>query len=130
MTIRTPSTEAETYNWWRRTVAGERVPRVEDDPQPGFYKTRSVRGGPFVPVAIWLEQEIDDETGELTAPERLAAVCNGEPKGEAWIFRNWTYLRAVSAEAYDALTGARDRHEEMAATHARINVAEMPAIRP
>lgn len=128
--IRAPSTEAEAFAWWRDTLAGKRPPRHEDQPEPGFYKTRMVRGGPWVPVAIWLEQTIDPETGELTEPETLAAICNGEPKGPRWLARNWTYLRPVSAEDYDALTGARDRHEEMAATHARLNLAAMPAIRP
>ncbi|WP_166461941.1 hypothetical protein [Paracoccus alkanivorans] len=80
MPIRCPTPRDQQYDFWQRSVAGERVPRTEDDPQPGFYKTRMVRNGPFVPVEIWLEQEIDPETGELTADERLRAICNGNAR--------------------------------------------------
>lgn len=125
--IRRPSTEAEAFDWWRRSVAGERVPRIEDEPQPGYYKRRMVKGGPWVPVAIWLEQDIDPETGELTAPEEMRCIVNGLPADPV---RTWPFCRPITAETYDALTGSRDRHEEMAATHARLNLAAMPAITP
>lgn len=128
--IRRPTTETEAYGWWRDTLAGLHPPRHEDEPQCGFFKTRSVRGGPFVGVAIWLEQAIDPETGELTEPETLAAICNGETKRPAWIVRNWTYLRPITAEEYDALTGARNSIEEMAATHARLDLGAMAPIAP
>lgn len=86
-----------------------------------------VRGGPFLGVAIWLDQEIDAETGELTAPEELRAICNGKPVDPLHV---WPYARAISEREYDALTGARDSFEEIAATHAAVNLAEMAAIRP
>ncbi|MGP9804064.1 hypothetical protein [Paracoccus sp. NSM] len=125
--IRQPTTRAAQYDHWQRSVAGERVPRIEDEPQPGFYKRRFVRGGPFVPVEIWLEQQIDPETGELTADEELRAVCNGERCNPYTV---WSYCRAISLEEYDALTGARDAIADMAATHVSINLAEMAPIRP
>lgn len=125
--IRQPTTKAEQYDWWRRTVSGERVPRVEDEPKPGFYKRRMVRGGPFVPVEIWLEQEIDPETGELTADERLMAVCNGQLCDPVKV---WTYARAISAEEYDALTGVRERIPDMAVIDAAMDLGRMAAIRP
>ena len=73
--IRQPTDLDDTLEWWRRTVSGERVPRIEDEPQCGFYKRRFVRGGPFVPVAIWLHQEIDPETGELETQEETAVAA-------------------------------------------------------
>ncbi|MGN7869586.1 hypothetical protein [Paracoccus sp. 22332] len=128
--IRRPTTEAEAYRWWRETLAGLRPARHEDDPQCGFYKTRIVRGGPWVGVAVWLEQSIDPETGDLTEPETLAAICNGQPKRPAWIHRNWTYFRPITSEDYDALIGVQSRIEEMAATHARLDLAAMAPIAP
>ena len=127
MPIRQPTSRAVQYDWWQRTVAGERTPRTEDDPQPGFYKIRMVRNGPFVPVEIWLEQEVDPETGELTADERLRAICNGEPRDPVKI---WLYCRAISAEEYDGLTGAHISIPTMAATHVAVDLASMAAIRP
>lgn len=125
--IRQPSTEAEAYRWWRDTLAGLRPPWHEDDPQPGFYKRRMVKGGPWVPVAIWIEQELDEETGELAAPEELRCIVNGQPTDPV---RTWTFCRAISAAEYDALTGARASIEEMAATHARLDLGGMDPIAP
>ena len=125
--IRQPTDLDAAYAWWRRSVSGERVPRIEDEPMPGYFKRRMVRGGPFVPVAIWLEQEIDPETGELTAPEELRAISNGQPTDPV---RAWLYARPISLAEYDAMTGLRDKIPEMAATHAAVNLAEMAAIRP
>lgn len=125
--IRQPTDLDDTLEWWRRTVSGERVPRIEDEPQCGFYKRRFVRGGPFVPVAIWLHQEIDPETGELTAPEELRAIENGRPIDP---LRAWIYARAISEPEYGALTGVRDHHEFMAATHVAVDLGKIAPIRP
>lgn len=125
--IRQPSNLDEAYSWWRRSVAGERVPRIEDEPMPGYFKCRMVRGGPFVPVAIWLDQEIDAETGELTQPEELRAIANGRPVDPG---RVWTYARPISEAEYEALTGIRDHHEFMAATHVAVALGELAPLRP
>ena len=125
--IRRPTSEADALLWWRRSVSGERVARIEDEPQCGFFKARMVRGGPFVGVAIWLEQDIDPETGELTAPEEMRAMMNGRMTDP---IRAWNFARPISREEYDALTGIRDRVEEMAATHVAIDLGRMAAIRP
>ncbi len=125
--IRQPSSHAALYDFWRRSVAGERVPRVEDEPQCGYFKRRMVRGGPFVPVEIWMEQDIDPETGELTAPERLRAICNGNLCNPV---TTWTYCRPISASEYDGLTGAHASIPDMAATHVAIDLGQMAAIRP
>ncbi|QRZ14699.1 hypothetical protein JWJ88_17190 [Paracoccus methylovorus] len=125
--IRQPTSKAAQYDFWRRTVAGERVPRFEDGPEPGFYKRRMVRGGPFVPVEIWLVQEIDPITGELTADERFEAICNGQLCDPMAV---WTYCRAISAEEYDALTGVRERIPDMAVIEAALDLGRMAAIRP
>lgn len=44
---------APTYDYWQNALAGNFGPVHEGDPQPGFYRRRLVRNGPFVPVAIW-----------------------------------------------------------------------------
>lgn len=125
--IRQPTPRAAQYAFWQRAVAGERVPRHEDEPQPGFYKRRYVRGGPFVPVEIWLEQEIDPETGELTADEVLRAICNAERCNPLTV---WPYCRPIPLTEYDALTGARDTITDMAATHVAIDLGQMAPLRP
>ena len=125
--IRRPTPDAVAYDFWRRSVAGERVPRVEDDPQPGFYKRRIVKGGPFVPVEIYIERETDTDTGDLTADERLAAIQNTKPVDPGKV---WTYCRPISREEYDALIGARDSIMEMHFEQDRIDLGRMASIRP
>ncbi|MDB6178972.1 hypothetical protein PAF17_15885 [Paracoccus sp. Z330] len=125
--IRQPTSAEDQYSFWRRSVSGERVARIEDDPQPGFYKRRMVKDGPFVPVEIWMDQEIDPITGELTAPETYLAICNAHPCDPLEV---WTYCRPISAEEYDALTGARQSIPAMADTHTKIDLGQLAAIRP
>ena len=91
------------------------------------FSAYSLRGGPFVPVAIWLEQEIDPDTGELTAPEELRAIVNGVPADPV---RAWIYARPISEREYEALTGVRDHHEFMAATHVAVDLGKIAPLRP
>lgn len=92
-----PTTTA--YEWHRRAMAGENPP-VTYEPQCGWYVKRDRPGGPFVPCSIYLEQPIDEETGELLGDEVLLCECGGEhcDPMEAW---SWLAKRAVSKEEYD-----------------------------
>lgn len=125
--IRQPTGVDAQYAFWRRASAGERVPTIEDEPHPGLYRMRMVKGGPWVPVEIWLEQEIDAETGELVTDEVLRATCDGAPRDPVSI---WTRCRAVSEGEYEALIAAKAGIEEMEATHVAVDLHQMAAIRP
>lgn len=43
----------DDYQFWRDALAGKPVEINEHNPQPGYYKIRDGKGGPWVPVAIW-----------------------------------------------------------------------------
>lgn len=103
-----PTTTA--YEWHRKAMAGEN-PAVTYEPQCGFYLKRDpppldpvtrepVGKGPFVPCSIWLEQPVDDETGELLGDEVLLCECGGveTDAAEAW---SWLAKRPISKEEYD-----------------------------
>lgn len=75
------------YTYWHKALAltdGKRaVSRDEmkelgliDEPQPGFYRRRMTRGGPFVPVAIW------------PSGDDMVATTDGKPvdAGEVWTY--------------------------------------------
>jgi hypothetical protein len=64
----------------------------EGDPQPGFYRKRQFKDGPFVPVAIW------------HAEHGMVALANGTPANPSEI---WTFCaRNPIAEAtYHAISG-------------------------
>lgn len=118
--MRQPTTTAVAYAWWRAALRDPSTPRHDGEPQAGFYQTRMVRGGPFVAVRIWLEQETD-ENGELVADEKLRAELNGERRDPAAI---WTFCRPISRAAYDALAGLKSTVPFMAATRAAIDITE------
>ena len=76
--MRQPTPDDAAYAHWQSALAGQRMPVHEDEPQSGFYRMRLVKGGPFVPVAIWIDKQVDEVTGELTDDERLVALANGK----------------------------------------------------
>ncbi|MCZ4270931.1 hypothetical protein [Maritalea porphyrae] len=69
------------FEWWRRSVNGEKLPLHESPAECGYYKMRDRRGlnadlapakRPFIAVAIWR-----GEDGELQA-ERAGTPINVE----------------------------------------------------
>lgn len=74
-----------------------------NSPQVGFYKRRLVRGGAFVPVHVWLEEDIDPDTGELVGDSKLCCSVDGR---EACAEDHWLYIcdQAISEKQFDYMT--------------------------
>ena len=87
--MRTPTPDSIAYRWHRDMLAGDRPATHDGDPQCGWFKTRLIKGGPWVPARIWIEREIDHETGELCGPEEYRCEINGESKDPMIA---WSYL--------------------------------------
>lgn len=75
------------YSYWQNALKGIQTPIYADYPQLGFYKKRNFKNGPFVPVAIFYQDE------ELTC---LVAGKKADP------YAVWTYCasHAVSEAEY------------------------------
>lgn len=79
------------------------APISDGDPQCGRFKMRQDRNGPWLPVAIYLQQEFDPETGELTGDEKLVATVGGKghaanrDANEIWL---WCSKHPVSESSY------------------------------
>ena len=86
--------------WWRASLSGESPDCQEDDPQCGWYRYQAAKGGPWVPVRIYVVRDIDPDTGELTGPEVIAAEAFAEPIDPIKI---WTWVRPISKAEYDRL---------------------------
>lgn len=59
-----------------------------DEPRAGFYKTRLVKGGPWVGAQIFWQWPTDPHTGEhLDRSPTMIALINGEARElyEAWV---------------------------------------------
>ena len=57
----------------------------EGNPQPGFYRKRHFKDGPFVPVAIWSQDGgmVALVNGDVADPSDIWSFCARNPIGEA-----------------------------------------------
>jgi hypothetical protein len=121
--IRRPSTVAQIYAWHRAAIAGA-APAIHDGlPEAGWYMRRMVKGGPWVPVRIYVVRDIDPETGELTAPERMVAEIGGKQEDPA---PHWTHLSPISWEQYDNLIYRQSMIPAMAEPRQKIDLTKEP----
>lgn len=67
-------------------------------PTPGFYTTTLVRGGPTLPVRIFIVREFD-EAGDQMADDVIKCIVDGR---EADWRKHWPYCAAkpITAEQY------------------------------
>lgn len=123
--MRHPTAAATLLAYWKAALAGEAPPVHDGCPECGWYKTKLVKGGPWVAVRIFIDRYVDDETGELVSPEIYRAVVGGESRDPAPI---WTFLTAISREEHERLEDARKNNLTMAATHAAIDLTLEPSL--
>ncbi len=85
---------------------GDAAPLHEDEPVPGFYRTRRFRGGPYEPVAIWRDADGLNVLcgGRPVEVEKVWPHCARRPIPHSWYLavaergENWPDLDAVVAE--------------------------------
>lgn len=80
------------YSWWQRAIAGEKIggptlPIYEGEPQPGFFRRRISRAGPYTGVAIF------EHDGKLVAVQDKKAA---DPL-EIW---TWVAKYPITEAAY------------------------------
>lgn len=124
--MREPTPDDRLYAWHRAAIAGLQPPIHEGQPECGWFKRRIVKGGPWVPVEVFVRREIDPDTGELEGPEVLVASYDDRIVPAHTI---WTFLTPISRVEFDALV---QRHRDlpvMQATHVKLDLTEEP-IRP
>lgn len=76
-TIKMPKV-AVPLAWWEKAC---RIPpgmKYQDEPQSGFYKTKLVKGGHWVPARIWRETEKDFETDKPTGFDVVHCEVDGK----------------------------------------------------
>lgn len=85
----------ETNEWagWQALLAGNLVNTDPNEPFTGFYRTRRIKDGPFVPVAYWRENG------------KLMCVIDGKVQSEERAIDQWIYCvrNPISHEAYIAV---------------------------
>ena len=105
-----PTTDAKALEWHSNVMLGveaEATVVFNEEPECGWFLVRLVKDGPLLPARIWLEQDIDDDTGELLDDEKLRCqVIYLDKDPEEWWPRLCT--RPISQERYDYLMALGD----------------------
>ncbi len=123
--IRQPSSEGQLLAWHRAALAGHEPERHEGDPQCGWFKMRLTKGGHWVPVTVWCDQDVDEETGELTSDEVMRADVFGDDKPADEI---WTHLTPISREEHDHLWDHLLRNQHRINSMAPVDVGAAPTL--
>lgn len=83
-----------------------------NDPRPGHYRRRLVKGGPMVPARIWIiDGDRDPDTGELTSDQKVCCVVwfeDGPREVDAW--EHWSFLAGnpISKADFDSMVATTD----------------------
>lgn len=86
-----------------------------DSPQPGYYKTRLVRNGPFVPARVWFNVPERDEAGDLLDDEGLMMEIDGQRiNGEQTINEKWLWMygNPIDKQEYDFMIADSDHAKQ------------------
>jgi hypothetical protein len=78
------------FSWWRTALSGPIGPVHDNDPQPGYYRTKRRGGGKAQPVAIWHDGE------------RLRAIRDGIDVDPSTIW-TWCCMHPIPYETYVAV---------------------------
>ncbi|MEM7045959.1 MAG: hypothetical protein AAF543_24365 [Pseudomonadota bacterium] len=95
--MREPTPASEIYRWHAGALGCERAPKFEGHVEAGWFKLRLVKGGPWIPVHIWLEQITDGE-GRLAAPEEYRCTVNGKTRNPHRVFFDKNLIPIAVAE--------------------------------
>lgn len=123
--IRQPSSFTRLYAWHKAAICGEHAPRHEGWPECGWFKMRYVKNGPWVPVRIFVDRDMDPDTGELTRDENLRIEIEGIDNGDDPA-RWWTYLTTITQAEFNRLMDAPLRDPRMMDGRARIDLSHTP----
>jgi hypothetical protein len=133
--MRNPTTAAAVLEWHTEAMRqiDMRLPHdvVNDDPQCGWFECRLVAGGPMLPARIWMEDDIEDVTGELLDEPKLRCQVVFVDKDP---IEFWSSLakRPITQERYDQMMELGDWIAEWAPgdplnePHKRIQARNIP----
>lgn len=93
-----------------------------DLPQPGFFKTRAIRSGPWIPCELRYNQPLDPETGDPLDRSFMweafrDGVSIGSPSPDptrAGVMAVWPYWHAITEDEFRYLTELRKWQRENA----------------
>ena len=94
-----------THTYWQNALSGNFGAVHENDPQCGYYRMRKGRGGPWVPVAIWLEDRGSLRQGQNSINSdsgKLVCLVDGVERN-AYDVWTWVCRYPIAYETYMAV---------------------------
>jgi len=94
-----------THTYWQNALSGNFGAVHENDPQCGYYRMRKGRGGPWVPVAIWLEGQGSLRQGQNSINSdsgKLVCLVAGMERN-AYDVWTWVCRYPIAYETYVAV---------------------------
>ena len=94
-----------THTYWQNALSGNFGAVHENDPQCGYYRMRKGRGGPWVPVAIWLEDHGSVRQGQNSINSdsgKLVCLVDGVERN-AYDIWTWVCRYPIAYETYVAV---------------------------
>jgi 5'-3' exonuclease len=120
-TLRLPHVDAP-LRWWHAIPKNQAnaLTTIPRDPQDGFFKTKVVRGGPWVPARVWRDEEVDFVTGAKTGFDIVKCEVDGKPRNplSAWIA---IAKMPISATDFDHMVALASWSKKYAPTSAEAN---------
>lgn len=110
---------ADRYAYWRAALRGEKPEANPDNPQPGFYRMRKGKGGPFVPVAVFYDDKDALWVTPDSAREKWEYFCDKPISHEVYTAvaergENWPDIDATVAEQQRQRIGGNNPPEDEA----------------
>ncbi len=127
--MRKPTSYSVSHAWYIQVMEGKNPP-ITHEPQCGWFKRKLVKGGPWVPVSIFLISPTDED-GNLDGPEEMRCYVNGKAADPG---EQWTYVadRPITLQEFDYLVDLagwakkNDDREPLANPTKKINHLETP----
>lgn len=101
--------------WWELACKGLALPRVVDQPQPGLYSVRFVKGGP--PVAITIYTIADEPHAVVGSPDY--------PEAQLRVYKIWPTAKPLTEQAWWRLLPRNKPGGDLAGWYAPINLEEV-----
>lgn len=120
--IRQPTPIMKLLAWHRSYMRGDNPLRHDGYPECGWYRMQRVKNGPWVPVEIWCDREVDQH-GELTCDEILRADAFGEELDAEEI---WTWLKPISKQEFEQLVEYRMQNQHRMNCNRSIDLSTTP----
>lgn len=74
---------------------------THEEPQPGIYRVRVTKGGPLVPVQIWLRADDGAVMNRFEDGCSLAGTIDGKPADADTLADRWIWCKAVSKSDHE-----------------------------